>query len=131
MNKVFLFELDKIQPSQLYLNEDKLRSSREKLKTNGISVFKPIPIKILKNKYVATDGHHRAFVLWQNGEKKVRVEWEDEELDWDLYAVCVKWCEDAGIFTIGDLKDKIISNEVYKELWINRCQKLHETLKRE
>ena len=128
MSKIFLLELDKIQPSQLYLSKNKLKSSINKLKSKDLNSFKPIPIKILNHIYVATDGHHRAFILWQRGEKKVPVEWEDEELDWVLYGICVKWCEEEGIFNISDLKNRIIDDEEYEELWINRCKNLHESL---
>lgn len=130
MSKIFLLELEKIQPSQLYLNKNKLKSSIKKLESKVLNSFEPIPIKILNNKHVATDGHHRAFILWQRGEKKVRVEWEDEELDWELYGICVRWCEDEGIFNISDLKDRIINNGEYEELWLNRCKILHESLNR-
>ena len=128
MSKIFLLELSKIQPSQLYLNKNKLKSSLNKLKSNDLNSFKPIPIKKLNQKYVATDGHHRAFLLWQRGEKKVRVEWEDEDLDWVLYEICVKWCEEEGIFNISDLKDRVVDNEEYDELWLNRCKNMHERI---
>ena len=63
MSKIFLLELNKIQPSQLYLNKNKLKSSLNNLKSNDLNSFEPIPIKILNNKYIATDGHHRAFIV--------------------------------------------------------------------
>jgi hypothetical protein len=126
MAKIFFLELDKIQPSQLYLNKNKLKSSQTKFKSNDLKSFKPIPIKKINQKYVATDGHHRAFILWQRGEKMVRVEWEDEDLDWDIYKICVKWCEEEGIFNISDLKDRVVDNEEYDELWLNRCKNMLE-----
>jgi hypothetical protein len=128
MNKVFLLDLEKIQPSQLYLNNNKLKSSLNTLKSNDFQSYEPIPIKVLNHKYIATDGHHRAFILWQRGEKRVRVEWEDEDLDWDLYEICVKWCEKEGIFTICDLKDRIIDDKAYEKLWLNRCKNMYEKM---
>ncbi|MBY9002398.1 MAG: hypothetical protein KGD73_00350 [Candidatus Lokiarchaeota archaeon] len=131
MNKIFLLELDKIQPSQLYLSKNKLNSTLKNFELKDLNSFEPIPIKILNQKYVATDGHHRAFILWQRGERKVRIEWEDEDLDWELYRICVKWCEEEGIFNISDLKDRIIDNEEYEELWLNRCKNMHERVSKE
>ena len=128
MSNIFLLELDKIQPSQLYLNKNKLESSLTKFKSYDVNSFKPIPIKKLNQKLVATDGHHRAFILWQRGEKKVRVEWEDEDLDWVLYEICVRWCEEEGIFNISDLKDRIVNNDEYDELWLKRCKNMHNRI---
>lgn len=128
MSKIFLLELDKIQPSQLYLNKNKLKSSQTKFKSNDLKSYKPIPIKEINQKYIDTEGHYRVFILWQRGEKQVRVEWEYEDLDWTLYEICVKWCEEEGIFNISDLKDRIVDNEEYDELWLNRCKNMHERI---
>jgi len=128
MSKIFLLELDKIQPSKLYLNKNKLKSLQTKFKSNDLKSYKPIPIKEINQKYIDTEGHYRVFILWQRGEKQVRVEWEYEDLDWTLYEICVKWCEEEGIFNISDLKDRIVDNEEYDELWLNRCKNMHERI---
>lgn len=128
MSKIFLLELDKIQPSQLYLNKNKLKSLQTKFKSNDLKSYKPIPIKEINQKYIDTEGHYRVFILWQRGEKQVRVEWEYEDLDWTLYEICVKWCEEEGIFNIFDLKERIVDNEEYDELWLNRCKNMHERI---
>lgn len=54
--------------------------------------------------------------------------WEDEDLDWKLYEICVKWCKKAEIRTIADLKDRILDHESYKIKWIERCKKMAEKL---
>lgn len=45
------------------------------------------------------DGHTRAFILWKNGVQKIEACWEaeDEDLDWELYDVCINWCKDVNI----------------------------------
>jgi len=92
----------------------------------------PLPVKLLNDEIIFTDGHTRAFILWKNGVHKIEVYWEaeDEDLDWELYEVCVNWCKDADIRSIGDLSGKIIDSMSYKEKWINRCQKMHLELEK-
>ncbi len=111
--KSFYCDLDKLQPSQLYINEDKLLNIQRTLNTAGESVLEPIPIKQLDADIIFTDGHTRALILHKLGYQRVLVEWEDEDLSWVEYQECVKWCKDEGIHTIGDLEGRIISNEDY------------------
>lgn len=120
-------EIKKIQPSQLYLNKEKLAKISKNLSLYGIKKLMPLPVKLLNDEIIFTDGHTRAFVLWKNGVQKIEVYWEseDEDLDWELYEVCVNWCKDAQIRSIEDLGGKIIDSTSYKEKWINRCQKMH------
>ena len=58
----------------------------------------------------------------------VEVEWEDLEMDWEAYAICVQWCKDSGIFSIVDLKDRIINHHDYQKLWLDRCKVMQEKL---
>jgi len=129
-NKPFFMDILAIQPSQLYLNEKKVSSIIENFDENYIDSMEPVPIKKMDEKVFFTDGHTRTFVLWQKGYKKLKVQWEDEDLDWELYRICVKWCEDENIYTIADLKTKIIENDRYQIDWIQRCQNLYFKLYR-
>jgi len=49
--KTEIIELLSIQPSQLYICEEKLKAVQMK------GIFKPVPIKKLDNKIIFTDGH--------------------------------------------------------------------------
>ena len=49
--------LKDLQPSQLYISEEKLREVEEWLDASDLSNFEPIPIKLLDNRLVITDGH--------------------------------------------------------------------------
>ena len=119
-------EIKKIQPSQLYLNKEKVKKISKNLSLYGIRKLMPLPVKLLSEEIIFTDGHTRAFILWKNGAQKIEVYWqeEDEDLDWELYEVCVNWCKDANILSIEDLGGKIIDSKSYKEKWINRCHKM-------
>ena len=128
MTKVQLMELDKIQPSQLYISSKKLRSVMKNFPSKP-SLMEPIPIKKLGDKIVFVDGHTRAFAALLHRFPKVPVIWEDEELDWEEYEICVKWCLDDEIYTIADLKNRVISHQEYKKLWYERCAKMQNELR--
>ena len=126
MIKLFRMKLDRIQPSQLYISSAKLS---QVMKTFDPRSIEPIPVKKLGRYVIFVDGHTRAFAAFQNGLSEVTVYWEDEELDWDAYRICVEWCEKEGIHTIADLQNRIISQQDYDVLWLERCTKMQEDLK--
>jgi len=123
-------DLNNIQPSQLYISKQKLAKVMEKFNPDDLSTLRPIPIKKLGNKIFYTDGHTRAFAAYQAGLAKIPVIWEDEELDWEMYKICIKWCKDEGLYAIADLRNRIIEQEEYEILWYKRCDDLHKELKR-
>jgi len=108
MTNTFRLELDSIQPSQLYINSEKLRYVM-RLPESGPFSVKLIPEKKLGNQVVFVDGHTRALVAFLLGFSEVLVYWKDEELDWEEYEICVEWCKDEGISTILDLKNRVVS----------------------
>jgi len=92
--------------------------------------LEPIPIKKLGNEIVIVDGHTRALAAFLHNLKEVEVYWEEEKLDWDAYRICVEWCKNEGIYTIADLKNKVISQREYEKLWLKRCAEMQKELSR-
>ncbi len=127
--KKFLeMELINIQPSQLYISKQKLATVKEKFNLKDIATLKPIPVKKIKNTIFYTDGHTRAFAAYQEGYTRIPVTWEDEELDWEMYEICIKWCKDEGLYSIADLGSRIVDQKEYEILWYKRCDDLHKKL---
>ncbi|MCW4051868.1 MAG: hypothetical protein NWE78_01495 [Candidatus Bathyarchaeota archaeon] len=129
MTRVFLMELNEIQPSQLYISSKKLNSIMENFPSKP-SLMEPIPIKKLGDKVIFVDGHTRAFAALLHRFPKVPVYWEDENLDWEEYEICVNWCKKDGILTIADLRTKVISHKEYEKLWYERCAKMQKNVER-
>lgn len=129
MNEIFFLELSKIQPSQLFISKRKLRKVKKKMTQNN-GTIDPIPIKKIGEELVYTDGHTRAFAAFKMGINKIPVEWEDENLDWEMYEVCVKWCKDNGIFTIKDLENRIVTHKKYKIVWYERCKIMQKEIEK-
>ena len=121
-------KLNKIQPSQLYISKRKLRKILKSFEPTNLSSLKVIPIKKLGSDIVYTDGHTSAYAAYLAGLDEIYVEWETEELDWEMYAVCVNWCKEAGITSIADLKTRLISHRKYKLLWYKRCKMMHQEI---
>ena len=128
MIKTFLMELAEIQPSQLYISSKKLEDILKNFVSKP-SLMEPIPVKKLGGRIIFIDGHTRAFAALLHRFPKVPVYWEDEDLDWEAYEICVDWCLVEGIHTIADLKNRVISHEEYKKLWHDRCAGMQKKLK--
>jgi hypothetical protein len=127
MANIFQMKLNSVQPSQLYINSEKLRYVMRQLESKP-GFIKSIPVKKLGNQDVLVDGHTRAFAAFLLGFSEIPVQWEDEELDWDEYEVCVRWCKEEGIHAISDLKNRVVSPKDYQVLWLDRCARMQRDL---
>jgi hypothetical protein len=128
MAPTFRLRIDQIRLSQLYISSAKLASVMKVFEDGNENILEPIPIKEIDGMLVATDGHTRLLAWFLNGHDEVDCEWEDTDMDWDEYRVCMQWCKDEGIQTVADLADRIITPEEYEVLWLDRCRIMHEDL---
>ncbi len=130
MVHTFTMRLKDIQPSQLFINAEKLSHVLRTFDPSDPETLPPIPVRKLAGQIIFTDGHTRALAAFLSGHPEIRVFWDEDELDWEAYAICVQWCREEGIRTIADLKDRVIPREEYERLWIQRCQQMQQTLER-
>ncbi len=128
--KVFMMRLNAMQPSQLYICYEKLFEVMKKFNVNDPKSMEPIPVKRLGDEVVIVDGHTRAFAAFLCGFSEVPTYWEDEELDWDAYKICVEWCKMERIQTIADLKNRVVPQNEYEKLWYERCEKCSKILRK-
>lgn len=131
----FKMKLLDIQPSQLYINKEKLKKIREKAENVGFDGLGTLPVKILENKIIFIDGHTRAFFLFLSGVKELLVYWDDpwggsEYLDYDLYKIAVDWCLEEKINSIKDLENRVISDDDYEKLWYQRCEEAEKEMQK-
>ena len=105
---VLTLEVDKIQPSQFYIDEDKVNALE-----NFIKNSKDIVIQVVKSdkEYICIDGHTRLFIAFL---KNFKTEFDD---DTNYFVFQAK---KRNIFTIKDLK--LVSHSDYKKLWLNFCE---------
>jgi len=123
-----LFPLSQLQPSQLYISTAKLAHVLSWWQPPTLATLEPVPIKRLNERVIYTDGHTRAFAAYRLGFTEVPVVWDEDELDWEAYQICVDWCLDAGIRTIGDLEGRVVPPEQYETLWHDRCEAMQTDL---
>ena len=124
--KIFQVKLNDLQPSQLYINTDKLEAIERKT-IEGCD-FDPVPLKWIEARIVLTDGHTRALAAFRQGHSSISACWDDEELELEAYQVCVDWCLDVGVCTIADLDSRVVSPDQYEMLWIRRCRLMQDDL---
>jgi hypothetical protein len=128
MTEIFVMKLEEIQPCQLFINSEKLASvlkDYDRLKPDSLA---PVPVKNLNGQIIITDGHTRALAAFLRGFSEIRVFWEEEDLDWEAYEICLEWCKSEGICTIADLKDRVVSSREFEVLWVERCRKMEDHL---
>ena len=129
--KQCLIKLSDVQPSQLYICVAKLEAVHPAVNPSAPSSVEPVPIKRLGDDIIYTDGHTRAMAAHLAGMKEIPAVWDENDLDWEAYEICVRWCKEEGIRTIADLASRIVDEEDYEKLWFARCRKMHDQLARD
>jgi hypothetical protein len=120
--------LDHLQPSQLYISTEKLAAVLRDFDPARPEAMEAVPLKQLGDDLVMTDGHTRAFAAFLSGLQEIPTVWDEDELDWEAYRLCVRWCKEAGVRCVGDLVGRVLGPEDYERLWRGRCQKMHAGL---
>ena len=83
-----------------------------------------IPVKILGDVPVMTDGHTRAIAALLCGLDRVPFCWDEDDLDWEMYRRCVQECRKRDIFSPADLLGRIIPESEYDEKWNQWCDRM-------
>lgn len=110
---ILTLEVDKIQPSQFYIDEDKVNTLKGFIKNS-----KDIVIQVVKSDdgYICVDGHTRLFIAFLKNFKNVLAIETEFEDDTNYF---VSQAKKRNIFTITDLK--LVSHSDYEKLWLNFC----------
>lgn len=110
---LLILEVDKIQPSQFYIDEDKVNALKGFIKNS-----KDIIIQVVKSDdgYICVDGHTRLFIAFLKNFKNVLAIETEFDDDTNYF---VSQTKKRNIFTIKDLK--LVSHSDYKKLWNDFC----------
>jgi hypothetical protein len=127
-SRIFTMALVDIQPTQLYISRDKLEAVQAQVDFSNFVAIPPIPVKVLNGLLIMTDGHTCAFAAYLEGINALSVVWDNDELDWEAYQMCVDWCREEGITSIADLQSRVVSEQDYQEKWLDRCRKMQAEL---
>ena len=125
MMKICDLKLRDLQPSQFCISAKKLRDLEAWFDPGDLSAFPPIPVKLLDGRPVMTDGHTRAVAALRAGLDAVPLISEEDELDWEMYRICVAACRSRQVFSPADLTQRIVSETEYAEKWDGWCDAMH------
>ncbi len=114
-------QIDQLQPTQIYLSD--LVVSKVSLSMADLSA--PVKVADYKGRYILLTGHARCFILLALGISEIEIEVVEKEFPLEAYELCADEAIKAGVTTINDLEDKIVSGDDFKRLWVERCKSIH------
>ena len=110
-----------LHPTQLYLSEKKLQAIQMLDQSADIINVDPISILAYGNRFLITDGHHRAYQALLAGRDTISAEWDRDGGD-ELYYLYAQACEERKIYSVLDLKNHILPQDEYEAKWYNWCE---------
>ena len=113
-------KLTDLHPTQLYLSEKKLQDIQMLYQSEEIINLDPISILVFGNRYLITDGHHRAYQALLAGQDMISAEFDKDGGD-EIYHLYAQACEESKITSILDLKHHILAQDEYEAKWYNWC----------
>ena len=109
-----------LHPTQLYLSEKKLQAIQMLDQSVDIINVDPISVLAFGNRFLITDGHHRAYQALLAGQDTISAEFDRDGGD-ELYHLYAQACEERMIYSVLDLKNHILAQDEYEAKWYNWC----------
>ena len=117
-----------LHPSQLYLSEKKLQEIQMLYHSVEKPSINPISVLAFGDRLLITDGHHRAYQALLAGRDTISAEWDKDGGD-ELYHLYAQVCEERKIYSVLDLKNRIIPQDEYEAKWYNWCDGFNQATK--
>ena len=109
-----------LHPTQLYLSEKKLLDIQMLYQSVELINVDPISVLAFGDCLLITDGHHRAYQALLAGRDTISAEFDKDGGD-ELYHLYAQACEERKIYSILDLKNRIVPQDEYEAKWYNWC----------
>lgn len=122
VGKNIMMNLDRIQPTQAYINSDELARFIKDIQRPYVDYIGEVPIKKIGDHIVYIDKHTQAFAAYFLGLTEIKVKWANDDIDDAEYLKRASMCRKDGIHTIANLRTRIVSANDFKELWIRKTQ---------
>jgi len=119
--KPYLYDISKIQPSQFYINKEKLENSKKWIKSPEDII---IPIIIKDDRVISLDGHTRIKAAIDLGYTQVYIYPDDYDQTIFLF---IEEAIKRNIHSVYDME--LVSAEDYKIKWDKFCDDLFANLK--
>ena len=109
-----------LHPTQLYLSEKKLLDIQMLYQSEELINVDSISVLAFGDCLLITDGHHRAYQALLAGRDTISAEFDRDGGD-ELYALYAQACEERKIYSVLDLKHRILPQDEYEAKWYNWC----------
>ena len=116
-----------LHPTQLYLSEKKLQDIQMLYQSVEKPNINPISVLAFGDYLLITDGHHRAYQALLLGQDTISAEWDKDGSD-EIYALYAQVCEERKIYSILDLKNRILPQDEYEAKWYNWCDGFNQAV---
>ena len=116
-----------LHPTQLYLSEKKLKAIQNLYQSAETFNMAPISVLSFGDYLLITDGHHRAYQALLLGQDTISAEWDKDGSD-EIYALYAQVCEERKIYSILDLKNRILPQDEYEAKWYNWCDGFNQAV---
>ena len=116
-----------LHPTQLYLSEKKLQEIQMLYQSVEKQSINPISVLAFGDRLLITDGHHRAYQALLTGQDTISAEWDKDGGD-ELYHLYAQACEERKIYSILDLKNRILTQDEYEAKWYNWCDGFNQAV---
>ena len=116
-----------LHPTQLYLSEKKLQAIQMLDQSADIINVDPISVLAFGNRFLITDGHHRAYQALLAGRDTISAEFDRDGGD-ELYHLYAQACEERKITSVLDLKHRILPQDEYEAKWYNWCDGFNQAV---
>ena len=116
-----------LHPTQLYLSEKKLHYIQMLYHSVERQNINPISVLAFGDRLLITDGHHRAYQALLAGRDTISAEWDKDGGD-ELYHLYAQVCEERKIYSILDLKNRILPQDEYEAKWYNWCDGFNQAV---
>ena len=113
-------KIKNLHPTQLYLSEKKLQDIQMLYQSVEKPSINPISVLAFGDCLLITDGHHRAYQALLTGQNTISAEFDRDGGD-ELYHLYAQVCEERKIYSVLDLKNRIIPQDEYEAKWYNWC----------
>ena len=120
-------KLTDLHPTQLYLSEKKLLDIQMLNQSAEIINVDPISVLAFGNRFLITDGHHRAYQALLAGRDTISAEFDKDGSD-EIYHLYAQACEERKITSILDLKHHILPQDEYEAKWYNWCDGFNQAV---
>ena len=117
-----------LHPTQLYLSEKKLQNIQMLYQSEELINVDSISVLAFGDCLLITDGHHRAYQALLLGQDTISAEWDKDGGD-ELYHLYAQACEERKIYSIMDLKNRILTQDEYEAKWYNWCDGFNQAAK--